>query len=128
MQPVITPLDSVIGAEVTALSLEQSPDSNTVKLIEDALEKYEVLVIRDQHIAPAQQVAFSKALATLEYTTHLDARHAEHPEIFVVGNTGKKTGDIRAGSGLDRTGMARRSYAARNTCPRVYAVLPRHTC
>ena len=90
MQPTITPFDSVIGAEVNAPSLAELPDSDTIEFIEDALEQYGVLIWRGQQITPAQQVNHSKCFATLEYTTHLDARHAQHPEIFVVGNTGKK--------------------------------------
>lgn len=90
LQPLIKPLNPVIGAEVSQLSLADIPTSDTVELIEHALEKYGVLIIPQQDITPAQQVAFSEVFATLERTTHIDARHAQHPEIFIVGNTGKK--------------------------------------
>lgn len=39
--------------------------------VEDALEKHGVLVIPNQTITPAQQVAFSQAFAQLELTTHI---------------------------------------------------------
>lgn len=95
MQPVIEPISNatdatVIGARVYQVSLSNIPDSSVIDLIEDALEMYGVLVFPEQKITPAEQVAFSRAFATLEFTTHIEARHARYPEIFIVGNTGKK--------------------------------------
>lgn len=90
MPPVIEPVNETLGAAVHQLSLAQVPSDNVVELIEDALERYGVLVVPGQDITPAQQVEFSRRFATLEQTLHIDARHPEYPEIFVVGNTGKK--------------------------------------
>ena len=86
----ILPFDTVIGAEVRGVALDHPPARPVIDAIEAALERHGVLVFRDQHITPAQQVAFSQAFAELEQTARVDARLPDHPEIFVVGNTGKR--------------------------------------
>lgn len=86
----IRELGGVIGAEVTGLGLDRVPDPDEVAQIEAALERYGVLVFRGQSITPAEQVSFSRSFADLEPTARLEARLDGHPEIFVVGNTGKR--------------------------------------
>ncbi len=66
------------------------PDPDIIESIETALEQYGVLIFPGQDITPAQQTAFSAALAPLEMTANIDARLDGQPEIFVVGNTGAK--------------------------------------
>jgi len=80
------PLDTVIGATVTGCDLTQLPGKDQIESIETALERYGVLIFRDQNLSPAQQIAFSKSFATLEQTARVSARLQGYPEIFVVGN------------------------------------------
>ncbi|MEM7744623.1 MAG: TauD/TfdA family dioxygenase [Pseudomonadota bacterium] len=86
----ILPTDSVIGAEVRGVSLADVPAPETQAAIEEALERHGVLIFRNQQITPAQQVAFSGALADLAPTMRVAAQLPGHPEIFVIGNTGEK--------------------------------------
>ena len=81
------PMGAVIGAEVEGIDLRQVPDAATIDAVEDALEQYGVLILRDQDIAPEEQVAWSKAFAPLAQTQRVDARLPTCPEIFIVGNT-----------------------------------------
>ena len=83
-------LGGVIGAEVFGINLGAVPDAGVIEQLEDALERYGVLVFRGQRITPAEQVRFTTALGPLEMTRRVSARHAEHPEIFVVGNAGEQ--------------------------------------
>lgn len=83
------PVDAVIGAVVCGIDLTEVPGEKSIELIEQALEKYGVLIFRDQQITPQQQVAFSAAFATLDPTELEDARLDGVEEIFVVGNQGK---------------------------------------
>lgn len=78
--------DAAIGATVTGCDLTHLPDADQIAEIETALERYGVLIFRDQQITPAEQIAFSGAFATLEQTSRVSARLDGHPEIFVVGN------------------------------------------
>ncbi|MEM6546850.1 MAG: TauD/TfdA family dioxygenase [Pseudomonadota bacterium] len=86
----IVPTESVIGAEVRGLPLSHVPSDGDRKVIEDALERYGVLVFRGQAIDPSQQIAWSRAFGELEVTARVDARLEGYPEIFVVGNTGER--------------------------------------
>lgn len=84
------PCDAVIGARVKGCSLAEVPDTKTKAAIEAALEKYGVLIWPDQNVTPAQQVAFSAAFGPLDKPSLVAARHKDHDELFVVGNTGEK--------------------------------------
>ena len=84
----IRPCDAVLGAVIEGMSLAQVPDSALVEEIETALEKFGVLVFRNQHLSPRQQIEFSQAFAPLELTELEKARLPDYPEIFVVGNVG----------------------------------------
>jgi alpha-ketoglutarate-dependent taurine dioxygenase len=90
MSIAFKPCDAVIGAEVEGVSLAQVPDAAGMAAIEQGLEKYGVLVFRDQAITPRQQVDFSRAFAPLELTEVENARLDGVEEIFVVGNSGEK--------------------------------------
>ena len=89
MEVTVDPLESVIGARVTGISLADLPSTEEIDVIETALEAHGVLVFPNQAITPAQQVAFSAAFAPLEMTELEKARLPCQPEIFVVGNVGK---------------------------------------
>ena len=89
MEIEFEPTDAVIGARVSGVSLAEIPDEHTIGVIEQALEKYGVLIFPGQKITPQQQVAFSSAFASLDPTELEDARLEGVEEIFVVGNVGK---------------------------------------
>lgn len=78
--------EAVIGAIVQGVDLATPPAPDVVDDIEIALERFGVLIFRDQTITPAQQIAFSSAFAHLEKTARVSARLDGYPEIFVVGN------------------------------------------
>ena len=90
MSIIFEPCDAVIGARVTGCSLADIPDAGTIAEIESGLEKHGVLIWQGQDISPGQQVAFSKAFGPLDKPSLVAARHKDHEELFVVGNTGAK--------------------------------------
>lgn len=83
------PCESVIGAEVGGVSLTNVPDKETIATIEGALEKFGVLIFRNQTITPEQQIAFSKPFGPLTNPEITTGRRKEPKEVLVVGNTGK---------------------------------------
>ncbi len=85
----IEPTNAVIGATVRGISISVVPDADTIGKVNQALEKYGVLIFPDQKISPKQQVDFSAAFAPLELTELEKARLEGNDEIFVVGNVGK---------------------------------------
>ena len=68
------PCQAVIGAEVEGVDLRQVPDAVTIDVLEEALERYGVLIFHAQHLTPAEQVAWSRAFGPLAMTGGL--RHA----------------------------------------------------
>lgn len=86
----ILPTDAPIGAEIKGLDLSALPTPDEIDAIETAMEHYGVLIFRGQDLEPGQQVAWSRVFAELAPITRVDAALPEHPEIFVVGNTGKR--------------------------------------
>jgi alpha-ketoglutarate-dependent taurine dioxygenase len=86
------PYEAVIGAEVIGVSLAHAPNAAVVSAIEESLEKYGVLIFRNQDITPEQQVSFSKTFGPLAIP-QIKASDPDHvagiPDaILAVGNTG----------------------------------------
>lgn len=89
MNLTIEPCDACIGARIYGISLADIPDEDEIEAVEDALEKYGVIIFPDQKVTPQQHVAFSGQFAPLELTELEEARLDGVEEIFVVGNVGK---------------------------------------
>ncbi len=87
MAITFSPCDAVIGAEVEGVRLAQQPDAGVIEAVEDGLEKYGVLIFRDQVVTPEDQVAWSRCFGPLAMTQRVEARLPNCPEIFIVGNT-----------------------------------------
>src|SRR5437899_12021315 len=81
------PCQAVLGAEVEGVDLRQIPDAATIDVLEEALERYGVLIFPAQALAPEEQVAWSRAFGPLALTRGTETRLPHCPEIFVVGNT-----------------------------------------
>ena len=56
----ITPLGTQIGAAIANVDLSQSLDDATFAAIEQAFAEWSVIVFRNQHITPAQQLPFAR--------------------------------------------------------------------
>jgi alpha-ketoglutarate-dependent taurine dioxygenase len=84
------PLDAIVGAVVHGVDVGQELTPPARVAIEEALEKYGVLIFRDQHITPDQQVRFCRTFGELDLPPRVEDRQSEHPEIFVIGNPDKK--------------------------------------
>lgn len=76
-------LSGALGAEVRGLDLSRPLSSPERQAFEDALHRYGVLCVRDQHLTPPQLLAFARSFG--EPDVHPIARGmAEHPEILRV--------------------------------------------
>jgi len=97
----ILPLSGTFAAEVVGLDLAASASSETIARITDALGRHGVLVFRDQqHLTPAQHVAFSRYFGPLEIHVQKKFLLDDHPEILIVSNVienGKPLGLVDAG-------------------------------
>jgi taurine dioxygenase len=62
----IIPTRAVLGAEISGIDLAQPLDDETFAMIERAYNDHSVIFFRDQHITPAQQVAFTRRFGEIE--------------------------------------------------------------
>ncbi len=92
MELTITPLhgDPRFAAEVTGLDLAAGVEDAVIRGIERAMDQHGVLVFRNQHFEPAQQVAFTKRFGPLEYGFNKMLNRSEsrlkHIEIADISN------------------------------------------
>ena len=68
MTCTVTPLHPLFAARVGGLDLTQDLDDATFSTVQNAFERYSVLVFPDQTISDAQQIRFSERFGPLEAT------------------------------------------------------------
>lgn len=82
----IRKLGKHLGAEILGVDLSQPLDDGTFASIRDAFFEHQVVVFRDQKLAPAQQIAFTRRFGELEQHVRKEHRLAGYPEILIVSN------------------------------------------
>ena len=83
------PIHPLFGAEVLNADLRQPPSPELVAQIDAAMDRYAVLVIRNQPIDDEQQLAFARALGPLESTVAIVDAHLKrlrHDEMVDISN------------------------------------------
>lgn len=90
-----------LGAEITGIDLSKPLDDALFKQVHDAFFDNQVVVFRDQHLEPEQQIAFTRRFGELEQHVRKESRLAGQPEIFIISNlideNGKAVGAMDAG-------------------------------
>jgi len=79
----VRPMSGSLGAELLGADLAGALDDATVAQIRDALVRHGVVVLRDQKLSRAQQLAFARRLGTPEVHPIANGME-EHPEIIRV--------------------------------------------
>ncbi|HEY5855614.1 MAG TPA: TauD/TfdA family dioxygenase [Aldersonia sp.] len=81
------PVAGYIGADVQGADLSQPLSAADVTALTDALHRYKVLFLREQHIGHAEQIAFSRQLGRVTAShPYDDDAPTEFPEILGVDN------------------------------------------
>jgi alpha-ketoglutarate-dependent 2,4-dichlorophenoxyacetate dioxygenase len=62
----IKPLHPLFAAEITGIDLRTPPSRQLANLIDTAMDRYAVVVVRDQRLDDDQQLAFAQAMGPLE--------------------------------------------------------------
>ncbi len=114
MSPSIRPAHPVFAGEVSAIDISQKLDQEQVAAIEAGMDRYAVLVFRDQQLTDDQQLEFSRNFGELEVTL---AGQMAKPEDRRLGDR-LELGDI---SNL----TARNELRAREDRSRMYALANR---
>jgi len=82
----VEPFDAPLGAAIVGLDLSQPLSALDFARIHRAHLLYHVLVFRDQHITPAQQVEFSRRFGPLQIHVLRQFQLKEQPEVLVISN------------------------------------------
>ena len=82
----ILPLAAPLGAEVVGLDLSSPLSERDVARLHRAHLLHHVLVFRDQHITPDEQVAFSRRFGPLQQHVLHQFALPGHPDVLVVSN------------------------------------------
>lgn len=78
--------DRPVGAQIAGVDLSQPLDDDTFGEIRNAYYANSVIVFRDQHLTPAQQIDFSRRFGALEIHVLKQFLLPGHPEILVISN------------------------------------------
>ena len=101
MSFMMRPLSDALGAEVVGLDASRPIGEADFARIHKAHLDHHVLVFRDQHLTPQQQIDFSRRFGPLdEHPSQGDAHLAGYPDILVVSTkkeNGKDVGIRNAG-------------------------------
>lgn len=79
-------LSPVLGAEIIGLDVSRSLNEKTFERIRKLFLKHLVLVLRDQHLSPQEQIAFGRRFGPLKGHVLTHYLHKGHPELLVVSN------------------------------------------
>lgn len=82
----IRALDAPLGAEVIGLDLAKPLSAQAFARIHRAHLDHHVLVFRDQHITPEQQIAFSRRFGPLQLHVLKQFALRDYPEVLIVSN------------------------------------------
>ncbi|EHP42384.1 taurine dioxygenase [Cupriavidus basilensis OR16] len=82
----IHPFDAPLGAQIVGLDLAEPLSADDFARLHRAHLDYHVVVLRDQRITPAQQIAFSRRFGPLQIHVLHQFQLANHPEILIVSN------------------------------------------
>jgi taurine dioxygenase len=83
---IVNPAGGGLGAEISGIDLSQPLDGELFARVSRAFFDSGVVVFRDQKLAPAQHVAFTRRFGELEHHVRKESCLAGFPEILVVSN------------------------------------------
>jgi len=89
MQLDLLPLHPVFVAEVRGVDLRERPTPDLCAAIDRAMDQYAVLVLREQHLDDEQQMAFGRAMGTLEpmpAQVGMEKQRLKHRELVDISN------------------------------------------
>ncbi|MBX8474069.1 TauD/TfdA family dioxygenase [Pseudomonas cichorii] len=82
----VRPLTGKVGAEIVGLDLSKTLNDADFARVHKAHLDYHLIVFRDQHITPQQQIDFSRRFGVLQIHVLKQFLLANHPEILIVSN------------------------------------------
>jgi taurine dioxygenase len=120
----ITPSNDVLGAEITGVDVAAGIDETTLMTVRDAVLRHSLVVFRDQHLSPGEQLAFTNRMAEVRLTPRpADGAHAtivpDYPQLIVVSNIVENGHPI----GISDAGLLWHSDTCFQTNPELFITL-----
>jgi taurine dioxygenase len=109
-----------IGAEILGVDAGKGLDDEAFAFVRNALHEYSVIVLRDQHLTPAEQVAFTGRLGDMRVSFYNRYGVPGQPELSVVSNIKREDGEA---IGIADAGMLWHTDASYLKTPDMYTVL-----
>ena len=82
----IRPLDGALGAEILGLDLNRPLSDTDFSALHRAHLDHHLLIFRDMHITPTQQVAFSRRFGPLQIHVLRQFQLPSDPEVLIISN------------------------------------------
>ncbi|MFM2128749.1 MAG: hypothetical protein RL477_295 [Pseudomonadota bacterium] len=98
----VNPLTPRIGAEITGIDVRHATRDDVATLHRLLIDNC-VIVMRDQHLSPPEQIAFTENWGPLVRRIATDFLHKEYPDVLVLSNRvvdGKPAGATEAYAGF----------------------------
>ena len=86
---VLTPVTSVVGAEVTGIDLRGTLAEPDRKVLQEGVARFGVLFFRDQPLTPAEQLAFARQLGPIQIPA-FSPKYGDDPELVVLDQVSPK--------------------------------------
>ncbi|MEM7169793.1 MAG: TauD/TfdA family dioxygenase [Pseudomonadota bacterium] len=87
----ISPLCDALGAQIEGVDLRKALPKKTLIQVTEALHKHLLLLIRDQDLSPAHQIAFSAKFGPVQTHPPTDGRSLPgYPEILAIQSNPRK--------------------------------------
>jgi taurine dioxygenase len=92
----VLPTDRPVGAEIRGVDLSRELDEETFRAIKEAIDGRGMLYFRNQHLAPEEQLRFSRRFGELDRHVRQEYALPGYPEIHLISNV--KEGERSVGS------------------------------
>ena len=86
---IIAAAEGPIGAEITGIDVSRPLDDETFQAIDCAIDRYAVVVIRDQTLTAPALADFSRRFGRLQVNVRGGANNEETPEVGWISNITK---------------------------------------
>ena len=118
--PAVLPMQAPIGAEIVGIDIGAGASDADYDFLRNALNAHSVIVLRGQHITPAQQTAFAQRLGELRTSFYNRYAVPEAPALTVVSNIRRADGEM---IGIADAGMLWHTDASYLKTPDMYTLL-----
>ncbi|HKJ74824.1 MAG TPA: TauD/TfdA family dioxygenase [Alphaproteobacteria bacterium] len=134
MSYTVLPLHPIFAAELKGADLREPPSPELVRIVNEAMAEYAVLVIRDQKITDEQHIRFTRAFGPLELMPDLGSKQHKGgrvlPEMYDASNldeNGEIVGPDSQRASFNKGNELFHSDSSYNDLPTKWSLLMGHT-